>query len=414
MAAAALLGAAAGAWAPMAWAQAPGYRFAHSDDPVADHNAYLLTLLASDPAARRAVAAEPALQQLWARLAGTRGEVLAACRALAATACPVARLMLSDGEIGSSGEALARLAAGPLRALVRDQMRPSGRFQKYAGLDDAGLIRAAWAETAQGVNRLYRVYGLAEKPRYPEIDAASYAPGDRYFRSLEAAALEAETDGAGQPFFSPWAGLGFDLMVINQRDEAARYEPLETGENAAATARAKKLDWRAKPYAAIVVPGQGLEGAETGLSPGGAFRIRLAVRRWREGAAPFIVVSGGHVHPNKTAFAEAVEMKRALVGQYGVPAEAVVIDPYARHTTTNLRNAVRLMFRLGAPAGKALLITTSGDQSRYIESAAFAQRNTAELGYQPVTGLKRVSPFDLAGVANLTSLHADPQDPLDP
>jgi hypothetical protein len=72
------------------------------------------------------------------------------------------------------------------------------------------------------------------------------------------------------------------------------------------------------------------------------------------------------------------------------------------------------MFRLGAPAGKPLLITTSQDQSRYIEAPVFAQRNQTELGYQPITGLKRVSPFDLAGVANLTSLHADPQDPLDP
>jgi hypothetical protein len=29
------------------------------------------------------------------------------------------------------------------------------------------------------------------------------------------------------------------------------------------------------------------------------------LRRWREGLAPFLIVSGGHVHPNKTAFAEA-------------------------------------------------------------------------------------------------------------
>jgi hypothetical protein len=399
--------------ASAAWGQSASYRFTHSDDPVADRNAYLLTLLEADPAVRRALAAEPALQALGHRLSETRVAVMAACRT--APTCPVEQLMLSEPEVAAAGEALARLAGGPLRPLVHDQMRPSGRFQKYAGLDDAAMLRAAWAETASGVNRLYRVYALSEKPRYPDIDAASYPPGDRYFRGLERAALESEGDGLeSRAFFAPWSALGFDLLVINQRDEVARYEPMEGGENAAAFARARKLDWRAHPYSAVVVPGQGLEGAETGLSPGGAFRIRLAVRRWREGKAAFILVSGGHVHPNKTAFAEAVEMKRALVADYGVPADAVVIDPYARHTTTNLRNAVRLLFRMGAPGGLPMLITTSQDQSGYIDGQAFAQRNTAELGYQPVTGLKRLSAFDLAGVANLTSLHADPQDPLDP
>ena len=107
-------------------------------------------------------------------------------------------------------------------------------------------------------------------------------------------------------------------------------------------------------------------------------------------------------------------MKRVLVADYGVPADSVVIDPYARHTTTNLRNAVRILFRMGAPSDAPLMITTSPDQSGYIEGAVFAARNTGELGYQPVTGLKRLSPFDLTGLPNMTSLHADPRDPLDP
>ena len=397
------------------WAQSASYRFAHSDDPVADRNAYLLTLLETDPAASRALAGDPNLKGLGARLAETRGRVLAECRK--AVACPIETLMLNDADIAAAGEALARLSAPgqPLNRLVRQHMRPSGQFQKYADADDPGLMRAAWIATAAGVNRLYRVYGLGEKPRYPDIDSASYAPGDRYFRGLVRAALESEGDGLEtRAFFAPWSALGFDLLTINQRDEMARYSPMDGGENAAAFARAKHMNWRSHPYSGIVVPGQGLEGAETGLSPGGAFRIRLAVRRWREGRAAFILVSGGHVHPNKTPFAEAVEMKRVLVADYGVPADSVVIDPYARHTTTNLRNAVRILFRMGAPSDAPLMITTSPDQSGYIEGAVFAARNTGELGYQPVTGLKRLSPFDLTGLPNMTSLHADPRDPLDP
>jgi len=396
-------------------AQSPAYRFAHSDDPVADANAYLLTLLVADPQARGALAADPDLQAIRARLGDSRAAARKACRS--APTCPVDQLMLTDAEIARSGDALARLAqpGRPLSRLVRYELRPSGRAQKYAALDDAGLVRAAWAETAAGVNRLYRIYALGETPRHAEIDSISYAPGDPHFRQMLREALEVSTDREDHALpFSAWSAVAFDLLTINQRDEAARYEPLETGENAAAFARARRTDWKAAPYTAVVVPGMGTEGAETRVSPVGSFRDRLAVKRWREGMAPFLIVSGGHVHPNKTPFAEAIEMKHDLMARYGVPAEAIVIDPYARHTTTNLRNAVRLLFRMGAPLGRPVLITTSQDQSLSIELPSFATRCQSELGYQPMTAYRRLSPFDLAATPNLVSLHADPQDPLDP
>jgi hypothetical protein len=398
-----------------AQAQSPTYRFLRSDDPVADANAYLLTLLAADPQSRTALAADPDLQAIHARLADTRAAAQKACRT--APTCPVDQLMLTDAEIASAGDALARLArpGAPLSRLVRDQLRPSGRAQQSAALDDPALIRAAWVETANGLNRLYRVYALGEKPRYAEIDSISYAPSDPHFRQMLREALEVSTDREDQALpFHAWSSVAFDLLSINQRDEAARYEPLEAGENAAAFARARKIDWKATPYTAIVVPGAGTEGSETHVSPVGGFRDRLAVKRWRDGDAPFLIVSGGHVHPNKTSFAEAIEMKHDLMTHYAVPADAIVIDPYARHTTTNLRNATRLLFHMGAPLGRPVLITTSRDQSLSIELPSFAARNTTELGYQPMTAYKRVSPFDLAATPNLVSLQADPQDPLDP
>lgn len=398
----------------------PAYRFKHSDDPVMDAGAYLLTLLSADPQARAAVAADPDLAAIAARLKATREALIPACRT--SSACPVGQLMLSDAEIARAGDALARLAqpGAPLAPLVQAQMRPSGRFQKHAALGDAALMRAAWMETAAGVNRLVRVYALGEKPRYPEIDSMSYDPVEPRFRGLLRGALEGEVDDPPtDPPLAPWSRFAFDLLVLNQRDEAARYdrpgsELAEAGENAAAFARARKTDWRAKPYTAIVVPGLGLDTGETRLSPGGLFRVRLAARRWREGQAPFLIVSGGHVHPNKTPWAEAIEMKKALVEQFGVPPEAVFVDPYARHTTTNIRNAVRILFRAGAPMDRPMLITTSQDQSRGIEAPAFATRNTNELGYVPLSQARRLSPVDLAALPNIVSLHADLTDPLDP
>lgn len=397
-----------------AQAQSAAYRFQHSDDPVRDRGAYLLTLIEADPAAQKALAASAPLQAIGQRLTAERAALLTGCRQT--KACPVARLMLSDAEIGQVGEALGALAApgGPLNGLVERQMRPSGAFQKYAGLDDAGLMRAAWAETAAGVNRLFRVYAQGEAPRYAEIDSMIRDPASDAFRHLLVEAMDAETDAPGPAFFTPWSALGFDLLGLNQRDEAARYEPLETGANAAAYGKARGLDWKRFRYTAVVVPGAGTDAIETGLSSVGALRVRLAVRRWRQGLAPFLIVSGGHVHPNRTPFAEAVEMKRELMVRYGVPEAAIVIDPYARHTTTNLRNAVRLLFRMGAPAERPMLIVTSQDQSRYIEAKVFADRGQSELGYQPVSVGERLSPFDLAARPNLVSLHADLADPLDP
>jgi len=398
---------------PDALAQSATYRFIRSGDAVQDKNFYLLTAFSGDRAARAALAADPTLRAFRDRNVTALRDALAKC---AAPACVATALTLSDSDIEKIGDALAGMAAGPLRALIRDQLRPSGAFQRHAALDDPALIRAAWRETALGVNRLYRVYSLGEVPRYPAIDAMSFKPDDQRFYQLIKTALETADDGLGADtlFFEPWSQLALDLLLINQRDEAGRFEPLDAGENAAAVKRAGSTSWRAFPYSAILIPGAGLRDDERGLSAIGALRLRLAVRRFKQGLAPFIIVSGGNVHPNKTPYNEAIEMKRELIARHGVPENAIFIDPHARHTTTNLRNAVRILFRAGAPMDKAVLVATSRSQSAYIEGEVFRTRNQDELGYQPMTVTRRVSTYDLAMQPNLASLHVDPTDSLDP
>jgi len=174
------------------------------------------------------------------------------------------------------------------------------------------------------------------------------------------------------------------------------------------------FNWASFEYSGILVPGIGLDENEIGISPLGAFRVRTAAKRWREGLAPFILVSGEHVHPNRTPYAEAIEMKRLLMARYQVPANAIVVDPYARHTTTNLRNAVRLLFRIGAPMDKQILLMKLDGLPEYIFTKDFSQRCTQELGYQPMIDIRDVSTFEISGLPNIVSLHADPQDPLDP
>ena len=82
---------------------------------------------------------------------------------------------------------------------------------------------------------------------------------------------------------------------------------------------------------------------------------RLAALQYAKGVAPFIVTSGGKVHPYKTKFCEATEMKRYLVEKLHIPANAIIVDPHARHTTTNMRNAARLIYRYGIPLIKPAL-----------------------------------------------------------
>ena len=107
-------------------------------------------------------------------------------------------------------------------------------------------------------------------------------------------------------------------------------------------------------------------------------------------------------------------MKKSLMADFGVPADAILVDPHARHTTTNMRNAARLIYRYGSPYHKKALVTTDPGQSSSIESADFAQRCLRELGYEPQKVLARISKFDLEFLPLIDSLQMDPADPLDP
>jgi hypothetical protein len=107
-------------------------------------------------------------------------------------------------------------------------------------------------------------------------------------------------------------------------------------------------------------------------------------------------------------------MRSALIDRYGVPADAIVVEPYARHTTTNLRNASRLLVALGAPLDRDALVVCNPGQSETIASAAFVQRNLTELGYVPGEVGQRLSPTELSFRPSPLSRRVDPRDPLDP
>lgn len=361
-------------------------------NPVQDKNFLLLSLIERTPAVARVIASDPELAKLHEKRQWT------------------------DAEIAAAADALKRLydKSDAVRELTDGALRRSRAYTRYDAKSGRELLAAAWIDAARGIDNIIDVYENGKPPRYPLIDSPSFEVKSEVYTKLLHTVASSLDEEHFTLFFQPSLQYALQLLAINNRDEAGRHEPMEEGVNAAAIRRIAATDWKQFPYSVIVVPGYGPEKPGWRLAPEGRLRVELAARRYRQGKAPFILVSGGYVHPAQTPYCEALEMKHALIADYGVPADAIIIDPHARHTTTNLRNAARLMYRYKIPFEQKALITTDSYQSSYIESEPFSKRCDQDLGYQPAKLLGRVSEFDLEFTPRLESLQIDPMDPLDP
>ena len=120
--------------------------------------------------------------------------------------------------------------------------------------------------------------------------------------------------------------------------------------------RALNGDWRGvdddapslagtKRWPFVIVPGYTPRlGWSRGLHPWAAARLQEAATSVDAGLASTIIVSGGAVHSDDN---EAVLMREHLLAR-GVAAARILVEPCARHTTTNLRNAGRMVLAAGA------------------------------------------------------------------
>jgi len=79
------------------------------------------------------------------------------------------------------------------------------------------------------------------------------------------------------------------------------------------------------------------------LHPAAEARCRAAARDLALGVAPLAIVSGGAVHGPDN---EALLLRDSLLSQ-GVRDDRILVEPCACHTTTNLRNAARIMLAHG-------------------------------------------------------------------
>jgi hypothetical protein len=383
---------------------------------VQDKNFLLLSYLQANPQVRSVLAADKELGQISAERERLLALGLKTCKGNAV--CTLKGVIWTEEEIRAVSFALVRIYTDnpSMRRLVDGELRQSGAYVLYQKESGAELLKDAWEVCARGLNDIVSVYGQGGAPRYPLIDSISFDVNSADFQQRVAAlAQQTVADASGQElFFEPSLKAALQLLDWNHRDEAGRFEPMESGVNQAAVRSIPSIAWSKFAYSVIVVPGAGPEQRDVALSEAGRRRTAMAADEYHAGKAPLILLSGGYVHPSQTQFSEAIEMKKALLRDYHVPEEAILVDPHARHTTTNMRNAAREIYRYGIPMNKPALVVSDAAQISNIASQSFADRNMKELGYVPYQIVKRVSDTSLIFLPMMDSLQQDPLEPLDP
>jgi uncharacterized SAM-binding protein YcdF (DUF218 family) len=393
----------------------PQYKLINGTNAVAAKNYYLLTLLQEKKAVRSLLENDTVLnrillgkfQQLEAALATCNTEIQ----------CFTEAAKFTPGEISEVALELTSLynRSEVIKKLITEDIIPSGTYILYHALGGAALLAKAWEQDAVGINFVIDVYGAGKRPNYPNIDSISFkvnAPGfSRLIYSVQYL-TQAETRRA-KLFFLPSLTAALHLLAINERNQAADFEPMVFGENKASLQRIPAIVWNKYKYSVIMVPGAGPDEPAVALSAEGIIRCRLAALQYKNGLAPFIVTSGGKVHPYKTKFCEATEMKRYLVEEMHIPASVIIIDPHARHTTTNMRNTARLIFRYGMPFDKPALTCTTRGQSSMIENTLIA-RCQKELNEIPYKNGKRLDETLMEFYPAPEALQINPSEPMDP
>ncbi len=400
----------------------PSYQLLHSNSVVQDKNFYLLTAMQQVPAIKQLLISN---KELAAFVSAKKSQIIKSTNTCGENSeCQFKSFLWTEKEVKFISKQLRNLYSSNIefKEFIQNQIRPSGYYQNYINLTDEEILIKAWVDAAKGINHIINVYGKGMKPLYPKIDSISYNKNSIFYRRLMDINANSITRNLNTMslFFEPSLQFALNLLDINDRDNASSYEPMAKKENKATVERIPTIDWNAYKYSIILVPGEGPTNYRDPLNPVGKFRLKLAVEHYRMKLAPIIVVSGGKVHPYRTPYAEALEMKKFLMERYQIPKNAILIEPHARHTTTNFRNTARLIYRYGIPSTKKALVTTTKFQSYYISGETLYKNETLykrcirELGYVPYKLIKRLNQNDIEFLPIITSLQSNSMDPLDP
>ncbi|MGO8992400.1 MAG: YdcF family protein [Polyangiaceae bacterium] len=127
-----------------------------------------------------------------------------------------------------------------------------------------------------------------------------------------------------------------------------------------------------------------LSDGETFFIDSNYLRAARAAEAYRAGVAPVVTVSGGAIHSRLT---EAFLLYYLVTCRFGVPDDAVLVDPCADHTHTNVRNTGSFVVAIGGRT--AYIVTDDWLQSKYLEEwtafdlmfGSIDQRSLRDFGY---------------------------------
>src|SRR3990172_6087219 len=111
-----------------------------------------------------------------------------------------------------------------------------------------------------------------------------------------------------------------------------------------------RLRTASAPYPVAIVPG--FHGGGYILR----YRVRIALGLLRHGWVSALVLSGGHRRGAANEARRMLDAARDIAAEERIPvADRLFVEPCACHTTTNLRNSLRMMAAMKLPRG--LLVT---------------------------------------------------------
>jgi len=294
---------------------------------------------------------------------------------------------------------------------VLSKLSASDQYFRFESAGTDSFFLKAWKQDVDGVNYILQAYTTNKNMRYAAIDSTAYPVNGRYYKGvLKEILMQNAEQAKPSPLFNA-AHTALTLLDVNNRDEAGRHQPLAK-ENQETRNALKKIK-QSFPYSAILVLGEGPEN-DFPISANSKLRCQRAAELFHQQKAPVIIISGGYVHPAHTPYAEAVVLKEYMVTELGIPANRILIEPHARHTTTNLRNATRLIYAYGLNDQLPVLCTSGSAHIDYLVSDRYTTASIKTMGYIPARDLKRLTPFEAAFYPIKESLHHDPSDPLDP
>lgn len=396
------------------------YVFLESNSKVKDRNFYWATLVEQNIEVSNALENNPTLTA-YLETAKQRLNTIAGQNYATASDYATA-LKFSSNERIAISTAVKKAVENdscPFITLTNQHLGPSGVFSRFQEVASIARLNQLIAEDmVLGINQIIDTYVAGIDPRYPDLDRVSYSVNSAEYKTLlkNLVADLNSNEAEYKLFYQPFLNFALGALKLNKRDEAGRFVSLKTGENALAYQNIQTIKWDDYQYSLIAVLGDApnSSGDLPNISIGGMERCDYAVTLFNQGKAPLLVFTGANVAPFQSQYHEAIEMKKYVMNKYGIPENKILVDPHARHTTTNMRNIGRLIYTNGIPADKKALLSTIKTQSEYVVSNQFATRCTNELGLVPMTIFNRISERDIEFTSKIEVLHLDSSDPLDP